>query len=423
MAKMHTQLRGKETDGERHLYEFFAQTLPDYFHVWHNIIEPRTQKEIDMVLLHPKYGVWVIEVKDWLINQLRRIDPETCRLQMNGQEVEQRNPIRQARENHYPVRNLLADEPLLMHGKGRFEGNLLFPVHHVVVFSNMSKAEMEARDIYGMFPEHQIITADVIRNPKMDAIELENLLIEKRSPRFLNHLGLTKAQIAAINRLLNPSVELTGDEADDSPDEWIAPELPQRSEPQPIDVFDENEPSQIPDFIEESDPFSEDEVVPEYAPEVTPSLDQPEEFAELESQPIEPEPAVAVDDDDILDFDEPAVAADASGVLEIIEDDELDAEPETRPEIEHDALSDYETEILEEERDGREVFPYQTVIEQEKNRVTEPQSQSQPQPQPQPEPVAPTGNWSREGATALEQVLIDLLENNQQLLQRIWSRE
>ena len=95
------------------------------------------------------------------------------------------------------------------------------------------------------------------------------------------------------------------------------------------------------------------------------------------------------------------------------------AEPETRPEIEHDALSDYETEILEEERDGREVFPYQTVIEHEKNRVTEPQSQ----PKPQPEPVAPTGNWSREGATALERVLIDLLENNQQLLQRIWSRE
>ena len=419
MAKMHTQLRGKETDGERHLYEFFAQTLPDYFHVWHNIIEPRTQKEIDMVLLHPKYGVWVIEVKDWLINQLRRIDPETCRLQMNGQEVEQRNPIRQARENHYPVRNLLADEPLLMHGKGRFEGNLLFPVHHVVVFSNMSKAEMEARDIYGMFPEHQIITADVIRNPKMDAIELENLLIEKRSPRFLNHLGLTKAQIAAINRLLNPSVELTGDEVDDSPDEWIAPELPQRSEPQPIDTFVENEPSQPLDFIEESDPFSEDGVEPEFAPEVTPSFDQPEEFAEFESQPIEPEPAVAADDDNILDFDEPDVSDDASGVPEIIEDDELDAEPETRPEIEHDALSDYETEILEEERDGREVFPYQSVIEHEKNRETEPQSQ----PKPQPEPVAPTGNWSREGATALERVLIDLLENNQQLLQRIWSRE
>lgn len=423
MAKMHTQLRGKETDGERYLYEFFAKTLPEYFHVWHNIIEPRTQKEIDMVLLHPKYGVWVIEVKDWLINQLRRIDPETCRLQMNGQEVEQRNPIRQARENHYPVRNLLADEPLLMHGKGRFEGNLLFPVHHVVVFSNMSKAEMEARDIYGMFPEHQIITSDVIRNPKMDAIELENLLIEKRSPRFLNHLGLTKAQIAAINRLLNPSVELTGDEVDDSPDEWIAPELPQRSEPQPIDVFDENEPSQIPDFIEESDPFSDDDVVPEYAPEVQPSFDQPEEFAELESPPIEPDPAVAADDDDILDFDEPAVADDASGVPEIIEDDELDAEPETRPEIEHDALSDYETEILEEERDGREVFPYQTVIEHEKNRVPERQSQPQPQPQLQPEPVVTSGNWSREGATALERVLIDLLENNQQLLQRIWSRE
>ncbi|MCB0269385.1 MAG: hypothetical protein KDH95_14580, partial [Calditrichaeota bacterium] len=282
---------------------------------------------------------------------------------------------------------------------------------------NMSKAEMEARDIYGMFPEHQIITADVIRNPKMDAIELENLLIEKRSPRFLNHLGLTKAQIAAINRLLNPSVELTGEEADDSPDEWIAPELPERSEPQPIDIFAESAPSQPLDFIEVSDPFSDEDV----SPEMTPPLDQSEEFAELETQPIEPEPAVAADDDNILDFDEPDVSDDASGVPEIIEDDELDAEPETRPEIEHDALSDYETEILEEERDGREVFPYQTVIEHEKNRVTEPQSQ--PQPQPQPEPVAPTGNWSREGATALERVLIDLLENNQQLLQRIWSRE
>ncbi len=209
MAMMHTKLRGNETESEAHIFQLLEKKLPGDYHVWHDFIAPKNQIAIDFAVLHPKYGMWIIAVKDWLIHQLRRIDAEKCCVMINGKEIEHPNPIREVREHHYPIRNLLMEKSTLLHQQGKFEGNLLFPMHHLVIFSKLSKDEMVRKEIYHFFPEHQIITAEAVRDANLTEIALENLLIEKRSPRFLNHHGLSDAQISAIDQIFNPAAGLS----------------------------------------------------------------------------------------------------------------------------------------------------------------------------------------------------------------------
>ena len=317
MAVMHTPLRGTETDGERHLYELLDQKLGNTFHMWHSIVEPRTHKEIDFLLLHPKYGLWVIEVKDWLINQLLRIDAENCRLMMNGVEVEQRNPVRQARENHYPIRNLLSEEASLLHATGRFEGNLLFPVHHIVVFSNMSREEMTQRDIYRLFPEHQLMTADIIHDPSLDTIALENLLIEKRSPRFLNHRGLEDTQITAIDRIFKPSATLSPES-----ESWVSVQDQAAGQAiQDLSAADDN-----PEAVTETDPgaatdrtesdISQHLVPDAFTPDLQDAGDEilPDDTADL---PVaSPDEAMPIPDDSLAE----SAATEAPGAADITDE-------------------------------------------------------------------------------------------------------
>ncbi len=222
MAIMHTKLRGAETESEIHFFQLLEKKLPDFYHVWHGVTTPQNQLSLDFVIAHPKYGMWIVAMKEWQATQLRRIDAENCRVIINGKEIKQPNPIRQARENHYPIRNLLTAEPSLLHQQGKFEGNLLFPVHHLIVFSNISKDEMPGKNIYQFFPEHQIITAEAVRDANLTEIALENLLIEKRSPRFLNHRGLTDAQIDAIDQIFNPAADWSEQTTSESPVESAA---------------------------------------------------------------------------------------------------------------------------------------------------------------------------------------------------------
>lgn len=228
MAIMHTKLRGTESESVTRIFLLFEKKLTGDYHVWHDFIEPKNQISIDFAVLNPKYGMWAIEMKDWLIRQVRHIDAENCRVVIKGKEIKQLNPVREARENHYPIRNLLMAEPTLLHQQGKFEGNLIFPVHHLILFSKISKDEMIRKDIYQFFPEHQIITAEAVRDANLTEIALENLLIEKRSPRFLNHHGLTDAQIDAIDRIFNPAANLseptTSESLEESPAEAIDPD-------------------------------------------------------------------------------------------------------------------------------------------------------------------------------------------------------
>ncbi|ATD80525.1 MULTISPECIES: DEAD/DEAH box helicase [Desulfovibrio] len=86
------------TPGEGATYAFLQKAArPDaLFQAWY---EPDIEdREPDFILLSPDCGLIVLEVKDWLLEQMLQSDPKTVLLQLGGRQEHRKNPLAQARE-------------------------------------------------------------------------------------------------------------------------------------------------------------------------------------------------------------------------------------------------------------------------------------------------------------------------------------
>lgn len=208
MAFIHTPAPENATEGARHFQQLFSSDLPDGYHLWQYLELPESETAVDFAIFQPKYGVWIVQLNDWQIDQIREIDQEYCVLIEDGKEILKRNPILDAKDNHHKIRNLLLQDSSLLHKHGPMEGNLLFPVHHLAVFNHLTRKNLEESGFDDRFPPYHIITTDMFENPDNKSRFAEHLLLEKRFPRFYNHLGLTSEQIDAVVNILNPLADV-----------------------------------------------------------------------------------------------------------------------------------------------------------------------------------------------------------------------
>lgn len=67
---MRTTLSGNETHGEKKLYYILRDKFNDDYQVWHNVLIHSVSTEIDFVIIHPSEGIYVIEVKDIILDNI-----------------------------------------------------------------------------------------------------------------------------------------------------------------------------------------------------------------------------------------------------------------------------------------------------------------------------------------------------------------
>jgi hypothetical protein len=85
MARMHLEdIEGLEsaTEGERKVFRFLREAArPDLdFIGWYEPTIGEQGKEPDFVLFGNRHGLLVLEVKDWLIDQIEEADPHTFKV-------------------------------------------------------------------------------------------------------------------------------------------------------------------------------------------------------------------------------------------------------------------------------------------------------------------------------------------------------
>ena len=307
MAFIHTPAPENATEGARHFQQLFSADLPDDYHLWQHLELPEAETAVDFAIFQPKYGVWIVQLNDWQIDQIREIDQEYCVLIEDGKEILKRNPILDAKDNHQKIRNLLLQENSLLHKHGPMEGNLLFPVHHLAVFNHLTRKNLEENGFDDRFPPYHIITTDMFENPDNKSRFAEHLLLEKRFPRFYNHLGLTSEQIDAVVNILNPlanvdaasSAPVSGESAqveaviaqpvekDVSQEETAVASAPVEEDEPSIGIVEE-----IPEPDRPVDPITVAQDTPEEVAEVN-ELQAMEEYSPPSIEPTsEEEPAV-----------------------------------------------------------------------------------------------------------------------------------
>lgn len=152
------------TPGERRFGQRLNSHLEDDYLVWFNVPVGRTRRYPDYVVLHPSRGLLVLEVKDWKVSNLVKMEKQRWEVELSGKRKTVASPLEQARQYMIEIVHQLENDPQLRQGKGNYEGNLAFPYGWGVVFPNITRNQWndtipaDAQDL--ILPAHRLICKD-----------------------------------------------------------------------------------------------------------------------------------------------------------------------------------------------------------------------------------------------------------------------
>ena len=95
------------TSGERRLAERLEQKLDDDYLLWYDVPVGPKQTHPDFVVIHPRRGLLILEVKDWRLDTIRSATRERFEIVPDGQLKVVINPLMQARHCAIQVVNAL----------------------------------------------------------------------------------------------------------------------------------------------------------------------------------------------------------------------------------------------------------------------------------------------------------------------------
>ena len=215
------------TSGERRLGERFRTHLEDDYSVWFNVPVGRTRRYPDYVVLHPRRGLLVLEVKDWKIPNLVKMDKKRWEVVIGGKRKVVASPLEQAREYMIEIVHELENDPQLRQGKGNYEGNLAFPYGWGVVFPNITRKQWKGllseheQDL--LLPAHRLVCKDEMLE-STDPLAFQERLWSMFEYDFKRTMSLP--QIDRVRWHLFPEVRIDErKQPDHSEEQDIAPDI------------------------------------------------------------------------------------------------------------------------------------------------------------------------------------------------------
>ncbi|MDP2760450.1 MAG: nuclease-related domain-containing protein [Sideroxyarcus sp.] len=113
----------KLTTGERRFGTCLLRNLEDDYHCWVDVPVGPKQRRPDFIVLHPGRGILVLEVKDWKLATIQRMDRFTAEIHTDRGLKTVVNPLEQARAYAIEITGLLERDPLLVQQEqGRYHG-------------------------------------------------------------------------------------------------------------------------------------------------------------------------------------------------------------------------------------------------------------------------------------------------------------
>ncbi len=202
------------TPGEKRLARRLEALLDDDYLCWYDIPVGRKNRYPDFIILHPARGLLFLEVKDWRLENIKRISKVRVELLTNNGKISTPNPIEQVRQCTYQAINILEKDPQLLATDGDFKGKLKFPYGYGVVFTHINKTQLtkaltpEGRSL---LPEHMVLCKDEIPE-NIDPEEFQKHLWDMFNVSFNQMLSLP--DIERIRWCLFPELRLGDSQRD-----------------------------------------------------------------------------------------------------------------------------------------------------------------------------------------------------------------
>jgi hypothetical protein len=154
-----TRIDRRCNPGERRVLNQLKRCLEDDYIVWHDIPIGPQARQPDFVILSPRWGILLLEVKDWKRQTLVTANRDQVELKTEHGPVTDGNPMRQVRDYTMELVHLMQGDGQLTHREGPFKGKLLFPYGWGLVFSGITRASA-GEDFDEIFPKFKTLLRD-----------------------------------------------------------------------------------------------------------------------------------------------------------------------------------------------------------------------------------------------------------------------
>jgi hypothetical protein len=208
------------TSGEKRFARRLEAFLENDYLCWYDVTVGIKRRRPDFLILNPHRGLLALEVKDWKIGSIIRLDPQLVEADFDGRLVKDVNPLLKSREFMTATVDMLKRDPLLVApATSKYAGKLCMPYGHGLVLPNISRQEFETSGMQDVMPGRLVICKDEMTE-SVDAEAFQKRLWDMFTQPF--HCLLELPQIDRIRWHLFPDVRIVSRqgslfEADDDP--------------------------------------------------------------------------------------------------------------------------------------------------------------------------------------------------------------
>ncbi|MDP2368911.1 3'-5' exonuclease [Rhodoferax sp.] len=163
--------------GERNTLQQLKRCLSDDYMVWHDVPIGPKARQPDFVILSPRRGLLILEVKHWAWGtiQNRRITKDSVELLTDTGLVTAAHPLRQARDYALELNDVLQSDPALVYDQAPFKGKSQVPYGWGCVLSNIRQKQTEGSDFEQVFPAYKTLLREDL-DDAVDPYEFEKRL-------------------------------------------------------------------------------------------------------------------------------------------------------------------------------------------------------------------------------------------------------
>jgi len=149
------------TGGERRFAQRLIDKLENDYLCWYDVPIGPKGAHPDFVVLNPRRGLLIVEVKDWKIDTIQSADRASVTLLTStGRKIDD-NPLEQARQfAHIIVDVLKCDPQLTVHAEGAYQNRLCFPWGYGAVLANITRKTFESTNLGEVIPPDRVICQD-----------------------------------------------------------------------------------------------------------------------------------------------------------------------------------------------------------------------------------------------------------------------
>jgi UvrD-like helicase C-terminal domain/Nuclease-related domain/AAA domain len=148
------------TSGERRTAERLEQKLDDDYLLWYDVAVGPKYQHPDFVVMHPRRGILVLEVKDYRLDTLIAVNKQDWEIHTEAGSKTVINPLEQARQYAHQVVNAMERDPQLVQPGGRHQGKLAFPWSYGVVLPNITRAQFDKAELGHAIEGHRVVCKD-----------------------------------------------------------------------------------------------------------------------------------------------------------------------------------------------------------------------------------------------------------------------